>query len=410
MNKISLVARHEFISTLKRRSALFAIFGLPVLSLLVLGGINWLARSQGSADSSLLSEFVSDDEAPLPAGLVDDTGQIVRLSPPADTMFVLLPDLTAARAAFEAGEIRRYYHIPADYLANGTVYQYADAVSLDSSEEYILYGLLAANFIGDSAPAPLVAAPLQEYEEVDLSASKSQSEQGTLAALAIALGVGVLFYLTVMGASGYLLQSLGVEKQNRVMEILLSSVRPFELLAGKVLGLGGIGLLQIGVWSLLAILVFRPGQNPFGNIVLPTLTTGTWIITILFFVTGYLVYASLFAGLGAIAPSVKEGSQYTFILIAPTFLPMWFNSIMISAPNGPFATALSLIPITASLAMPMRLAVTAVPAWQWLLSLGISVATAVFLLRTATKFFRSQTLLTGQNPSLRLIWQTLREA
>ncbi len=224
------------------------------------------------------------------------------------------------------------------------------------------------------------------------------------------MGIAILFYLTVIGAAGYLLQSLGKEKEGRVMEILLSSLRPLELLTGKVLGLGGIGLLQMAVWSLLAFTIFQRGDSLFNNITLPTLTAGAWILTILHFIVGYLVYASLFAGLGAIVPNVKEGSQYTFLLMLPTFLPMWFNSIMISAPNGLFATTLSLVPLTAPLAMPMRLAITAVPPWQWLVSLSVSLAAAVLLLWAATKFFRSQTLLTGQSFSPKVIWRTLRSA
>lgn len=411
MNKIGLVAKHEFISTLKRRSALFAIFGLPLLSLLILSGINWLNRTQGSdGGSSLLSEFVSDNEASLPAGLVDDTGQMQQFSPPADTLFALYPDLDAARAAYDAGQISSYYHIPADYLAHGEIYQYATDISLDSFESRMLYGLLVENFVGETAPVNLVAAPLQQYEEIYLSATADQEQQNFFANLGLAIGIGILFYLTVMGAAGYLLQSLGKEKENRVMEILLSSLRPFQLLAGKVLGLGGIGLLQMAVWTVLALFIFRGGGSPLGNITLPSLSAGVWLLIVLHFAIGYLVYASLFAGLGAISPNVKESSQYTFLLMLPTLLPMWFNSILINAPNGTFALAMSLIPLTAPITMPMRLAMTAVPTWQWLASLVGGVATAVLLLWGATKFFHSKTLLAGQSLSLRVVWQTLRGA
>jgi ABC-2 type transport system permease protein len=135
-----------------------------------------------------------------------------------------------------------------------------------------------------------------------------------------------------------------------------------------------------------------------------------WALIVLHFIVGYLVYASLFAGLGAVTPNPKESSQYTFFLMLPTFLPMWFNSIMVSAPNGAFATTLSLVPLTAPLAMPMRLSLTAVPTWQWVVSLGLSLVAAGGILWLATKLFHSRTLLSGQSPSLRGIWQTLREA
>lgn len=410
MNKILLVAKHEFTSTLKRRSALFAIFGLPLLSLLILTGIDWFNQSQSDGGSSLLSDFVSSGNENLPAGLVDDTGQLTQFSPPADTLFVQYPSLDAANAAYEAGEISSYYHVPSDYLTQGEIFQYADEVSLDSYEGRILYDVLVENFVGDAVPTQLVEAPLQRYEEIDLSATEEQDQQNYFANLGLAIGVGILFYLTVMGAAGYLLQSLGKEKENRVMEILLSSVRPFHLLAGKVVGLGGIGLLQMAVWTGLALFIFRGSGSPLGNLTLPSLAVGTWVLIVLHFVMGYFVYASLFAGLGAISPNVKESSQYTFFLMLPTLLPMWFNSILINAPNGGFATALSLIPLTSPITMPMRLVMTAVPVWQWLVSLVGGVVTAVLLLWGATKFFHSRTLLAGQSPSLRLVWQILREA
>lgn len=410
MNKIGLVAKHEFVSTLKRRSALFAIFGLPILSLLLMSGINWLNRTQGGDGSSLLSEIVSGREDNMPAGLVDDTGQLQNFSPPADNMFVLFSSLEAAKVAYDTNEISRYYYIPADYLEQGEIFQYAENIVVGSNEEQFLYGLLVENFVKESIPVQLVIYPLQDYEEIDLSAAEGQAQQNYLANLVLALGVAVIFYLTVMGAAGYLLQSLGKEKENRIMEILLSSIRPFQLLAGKVLGLGGIGLLQMAVWSSLVFFVFRGREGPLNNLTLPSFSMGIWLLIIVHFVFGYLVYASLFAGLGAIAPSVKESSQYTFLLMLPTFLPMWFNSIMLSAPNGTFATALSLIPLTAPIAMPIRLVATTVPVWQWMVSSGGSLVTAVLLLWSATKFFHSRTLLAGQSPSLRVIWQSLRGA
>ncbi|VAW38667.1 hypothetical protein MNBD_CHLOROFLEXI01-890, partial [hydrothermal vent metagenome] len=405
-NKTILVAKQEFLSTLKRRSAQFAIFGLPILSLLILMGINQFARSQGSDDSSALSSFISDSADDLPAGLVDETDQIIQFSPPTDSLFIQYATLDAAQTAYEAEEISGYYQIPADYLATGEISYFADKLPLGSPNEHFLFTLLAENYLDDSVPTTLVINPLQQYEEVDLSATEAQAGQGVGAAFGLFMGIAILFYLTVMGAAGYLLQSLGKEKENRVMEILLSSVRPIQLLVGKVLGLGGIGLLQMAVWTALAFVVFQQGDSLFANVTLPTLSAGVWGLTIAHFIFGYLVYASLFAGLGAIVPNVKEGSQYTFLLMLPTFLPMWFSSIMITAPNGSFAIWLSMIPLTAPIAMPIRLTLTAVPPWQWMLSLSLSAITAVFLLWTATKFFRSQTLLTGQRFSPKVIWKT----
>jgi ABC-2 type transport system permease protein len=400
---------------LKRRSALFVLLGLPVLTMLLLTGINWLARSQAGGDGGgnrggAFTEFVfGGNEESLPQGLVDETGRIDLYPPPADRLFVALPTVLQAQAAYEAGEIAGYYVIPTDYLVRGDIFYYADQLSFESPERTLLYEMLAIAFVGEEAPIERIVNPLPVVQEVNLSAGQEQEGSEGISII-LGIAVALLFYLTAMGASGYLLQSLGVEKQNRVMEILLSSLRPLELLLGKVLGLGAIGLLQMAIWSTVALFVFQRGESTFSNIPLPTLAPSVWALIVLHFIVGYLVYASLFAGLGAVTPNPKESSQYTFFLMLPTFLPMWFNSIMVSAPNGAFATTLSLVPLTAPLAMPMRLSLTAVPTWQWVVSLGLSLVAAGGILWLATKLFHSRTLLSGQSPSLRGIWQTLREA
>jgi ABC-2 type transport system permease protein len=220
--------------------------------------------------------------------------------------------------------------------------------------------------------------------------------------------MAVLFYMTVIGSAGYLLQSLGKEKQNRVLEILLSSTRPLELLVGKMIGLGAIGLVQLIIWSLIVTLLLGRENSFLGNIQLPELELSMWFSAVSFFLVGYLVYGSLFAGLGAVSPGVKESSQYTFFLMLPTFIPLWLNSILLTAPNQTPMIILSLFPLTSPIAMPMRMAATAVPFWQVALGLALGVVTAVGMLYIATRFFRSQTLLSGQAVNLRRILQAAR--
>lgn len=411
-NKISLVARHEFLSTLKRRSALFVIFGLPILSMLVLTGINALSGSQGDEEggANAFTNFVMGEEESRPLGLVDETGQIATFTPPTDTMFLPFASVAEAEAAFDDETIRGYYRIPADYLESGEIYFYALDLGIETPDDFFLFQVLTANFIEDPTLAAQVLLPMKNYQEINLAAGVETEATDVAGGLAMGMGIAILFYLTAMGASGYLLQSLGKEKQNRVMEILLSSARPFELLVGKIIGLGGIGIIQIVVWSAIALTVFRGESSFLTNISLPTLAPGTWVVIVLHFIVGYLVYSSLFAGLGAITPGTKESSQYTFFIMLPTFLPMWFNSVLISAPNGTMAMTLSFIPLTAPITVPMRLAITAVPVWQWVLSLSLSLATAVLLIWLATKLFHSRTLLSGKTLGLKTAWQILREA
>jgi len=119
------------------------------------------------------------------------------------------------------------------------------------------------------------------------------------------------------------------------------------------------------------------------------------------------VYAALFAGLGAIAPNLKEASQVQFFVMLPILLPTWAMSIFTSAPNSPIAVAFSLIPLTSPLAMPIRLPLTAVPLWQSLLGLTVALLTGVGTILLTARLFRGRTLLSGQSLSLRTAWQAI---
>lgn len=407
--KALTVAIYEFTSTLKRRSAIFVMFGLPLLSLALVSGLNWLAdRERSESGTSALSEFAlgGEEEESLPIGVVDQTGRL-QTYPPDLTNLTPMESEAAAQAAYEAGDIEGYLVVPAGYLENGEVSLYADSRSFTSPIESQLEYLLAANFIDDAQLARLVISPA-EIEDIDVAVQ--QGDQASLAdSYILGIGIAMLFYFTAISAAGYLLQSLGKEKQNRVMEILLSSLRPIELLVGKMLGLGAIGFLQLLIWGVIYFIVFGRSENSmFQNLPLPTLKVGVWFIVMAHFIAGYLVYAGMFAGLGAIAPNPKESGQITFLFMIPILIPMWLNSIILSDPNGTLSTALSLFPLTSPISMPMRLAGAAVPTWQWLLSLATALLVAFGTIILAARIFRSQVLLSGQSLTLKLAWQLIR--
>lgn len=412
-SKIWLVAQYEFVTTLQRRSVLFAMFGLPLLSVLILAGLNWLNREAGGDAGTnplaALSQLAVGERDARPTGLVDETGQIQTFPTEMEAVFLRLPTLVAAEEAFRAGTIQGYYLIPSDYLESGQIAYFADRLSVQNDWiEDSLYRLLVVNAITNPMVAERVIVPAQPIE-TDLSSNTAVQEADTiLQANILGFTLAILFYLTAMGTAGFLLQSMGKEKENRVIEILLSSIRPRELLTGKMLGLGAVGLLEMVVWLLIGQMV--TGSQPlFANLSLPALSADKWILIFLYFSAGFLVYASLYAGLGAISPNPKESGTFTFFIMLPTFVPMWLMNILIQAPNGGGAVGMSLFPLTAPLAMPIRLTLTDVPAWQLLFGLAITLLTSLATIALAAHLFRSRTLLSGQPLSLKSFWQTLRE-
>jgi ABC-2 type transport system permease protein len=416
LQKVFLVLKFEFLSTMKRRSVLFMMFGLPLLSVVLLTGLNILADSSGGEGNSdgaanILSEIVTGPaETPLPDAIVDESGLVGEIPADLAPYLVMLPDRSVARAAYDAEEVGGYFVVPANYVESGDVDYFADELPFAHPQEQMLSALLTNSLIDDPVLAERVLRPANA-ETVDLSRPEGEQTSGEdqyLSSLFLGIAMAMLFYLTVIGSAGYLLQSLGKEKQNRVLEILLSSTRPIELLVGKMIGLGAVGLVQLAIWSVIVTLLLGTENSFLGNIQLPEMEPATWFSAVGFFLVGYLVYGSLFAGLGAITPGAKESSQYTFFLMLPTFVPVWLNTILLTAPNQTPAVVMSLFPLTSPIAMPMRLAATAVPFWQIALALALGVITALGFLYFATRFFRSQTLLSGGGVNLRRIVQAAR--
>jgi ABC-2 type transport system permease protein len=202
-------------------------------------------------------------------------------------------------------------------------------------------------------------------------------------------------------SASLLMNGITKEKENRVMEILMSAVKPRALLTGKILGLGLIGLLQLVVWMGSALLMLNLGGSVLKipqNLQLPPELLFWGII---FFILGYLIYATIMAGIGALVPNMKEASQATFIIVIPLIIPMLSISVIIETPNAALPVILSLIPFTAPNTIMTRLAVGPVPVWQLLISISLMILTIWLLIRAVAGMFRAQLLVTGQKFSLK---------
>jgi ABC-2 type transport system permease protein len=189
-------------------------------------------------------------------------------------------------------------------------------------------------------------------------------------------------------------------------------MRPTQLLAGKILALGLLGLLQIIVWLMALILLGRlaagSGITVLMALVNLNLTPMQVFLFLLYFVGGYLFFAAAYGMVGAISASMQEGPQFAVFFTLPAAIPLYFISLFTTAPDSPLPVILSLIPITAPLSMVMRISITTVPAWQIAVSLILLIALDLVMIWLAGRMFRVQTLLAGQAPKLRDIPQLLR--
>ncbi len=210
--------------------------------------------------------------------------------------------------------------------------------------------------------------------------------------------------------SGYLMQSIVEEKASRMIEIMLSSVRPIELLAGKILAFGTLGLVQIIIWGLSLVLLIRrlPSMIP-QMIGLTPPSAGQVVLLLVYFLLGYLLLATCYASIGAISTNMREGPQLAAVIAIPVGIPLYFLSVITTAPGGALAVGLSLFPFTAPTAMISRISVAEVPPLQIALSVLLLVVAIAGAMWLAGRLFRVNMLLSGQMPKLRDLPKLIRE-
>jgi ABC-2 type transport system permease protein len=214
------------------------------------------------------------------------------------------------------------------------------------------------------------------------------------------------------------------EKQSRVLEIIVSSVRPFELLMGKVLGIGAMGLLQMGAWAgILLLLTMSAGgiislflnpadfNLPVGagqeellaaaDFALPSFQPSLFIWFLLFFFGGYLLYASLFAAVGSTVEHQQDAQALMLPLTALIIIPILFITVIVESPNTTLSVVLSLIPFFSPILMIVRIAVTAVPFWQVLASFLLLCGTFVGAVWVSSRIYRVGILMYGKRPTIK---------
>ncbi|MDW8227954.1 MAG: ABC transporter permease [Anaerolineales bacterium] len=409
MKKILTILKNEVVTLLSRPSFWLTTLGLPVVAALVFGVIGGLNRNQTA--SLTFSLVLLGPQETRPEGYVDESGLIREIpeSVPPGT-FLAYPDEASARRALEAGEIAAYYIVPADYIQRGEIrYIRPDFNPLagDSAQSDLFTWVLKVNLAGgDWRLVNLAQGPL-EVEEISLAPAAAPNEDNP-ATMWVPYTVTLLYYILIIGSATLLLNSISKEKENRIMEVLLTSASSRQLLTGKIIALGLVGLLQTILWGGTTYVLLNLSGRTFNlpsEIRLPPDFLAWGVI---FFLLGYAVYASLMAGLGALAPNLREASQVTFVILLPLIVPLFFsNNVFASDPHGALATGLSLFPLSAPVAMMARLSMGGVAWWQPPLSALLLAATAVLIVHAVAGMFRAQVMLSGQPIKIKTYVQAL---
>lgn len=395
---VLLVAQRDYLRTVRRRGYIAGTLLLPAAIALMFG----------------VSAFFSTTGAMQPLGqvLVVDESEVTLSADPALTPHVVLIDRAEADARLAGGSATDYYLVPSGWPAAPDIRRIVlegganqplssiEAFRLEQAAQAEVELLLRLSILRDAGlPDSALVQLLTPTRFTSVSTSgEPVTDANVLAGFALPYVFTLIFVLSIFITSGYLLQSVTEEKENRVVEIILSSIPALPLMAGKVVGLGAAGLTQVAIW-LGTALVAIPLLNQQFSLDL-TLSPIQLVLAIVFFCLGYLGYGAIFAAVGAIAPGAREGQQYSSFFGFFAVVPLIATPVFVSDPNSWIVWALALFPLTAPAASLELLSLPQIP---WL-TLGASlIAQLVFVVVAvvlAGRIFRATLLLYGVRPSL----------
>lgn len=249
---------------------------------------------------------------------------------------------------------------------------------------------------------------------VELNTKKLTAEGGAQddGGMSFILAFVMLFfmYMTVLFYGLFMLRGVIEEKQSRIVEIVVSSVKPTEMMMGKLIGIGLVGLTQIGIWVTSLALFSTIGVSVFASrgVTMPHIPLSMLVYFVVFFVLGYFLFATLYAIIGATVGSEEEAQQAQFPVTILIVIPMMIFTTVMANPNGSLAVTLSMIPFFAPTLMMLRIAVINPPFWQVLLSMAIMVVTILGAVWLAAKIYRVGILMYGKRPSIAELGRWLR--
>jgi ABC-2 type transport system permease protein len=403
VNKTLLIFRHEFLYTIKRTGFIILALALPVLALLGIGVYQ------------LVSGIAKPPVAEVTTiGYVDEAGGFDEFTSQGNITLVRFETPEAATGALIKGDVKEYFVIPSDFVAAGVVSRYTLQKELIPPDTITtaIKNFLSSNLLAgkvSTSVAARVEAPLNLVTITLTETGAVAPEQGGFGNFVIPAIFAVLLALSIIFSSTYVLQGLGEEKENRLMEILLSSISTRQLITGKVLGIGAAGLVQVVVWVVSMPFLLNLASSSIGGFLSTIrIPAGFLALAIVYFILGYLLFAVLSAGVAAISGTVREGQGLAAIFTMPSVAPFWFISLLMLAPNNPIWVVFSIFPFSAPVLVMLRLGMTGVPVWQVAVSIAVLVLSIIGGLLLAAKLLRTYLLMYGKRPGLGEIIRSLR--
>jgi ABC-2 type transport system permease protein len=413
--KVWVVARHEYLVNVRRAGFIIMTAIVPVLGIAILAFGTLFAGEARQLGNFIAEQF---DIASQTTGVVDRSGYFSPLLPEyrAEERFILFDSEAQAEAALVAEEVSSVLVIGEDYLETGQVVVVTTGSGFGAaavSDSFTMRAFFVDHLLSDQVDPALrnrAANPMDVEPRVLSSGGEAQGEGplGFVFTFVVPYFLSIFLVTTIFISSGYLLQSVAEEKESRVVEIVVSSVRPVELMTGKVAGLGALGLTQVLVWMLSAV-GLGGGAAAFlaiaGAAVIPMRVL---VLGVVYYLLGFSLYAILMAGVGALGATMQESQQLAGVFSFFAAVPYMLSGFLFTNPNMLVARVLSFFPLTAPTMMMLRLPLAEVPWIDVVGSIVVLLLSVPVALWAGAKLFRVGLLIYGKRPTLKEIWLILR--
>ena len=399
-----IVFSEEFRRNIRRRSWLIITGLVPAVLLILLIAV------------PVIRSFADDDEVdePDPIGYVDLSGELAQADLPNLTRF---DTREVGIDAIVAGDIDDLFIVQADFLESGDAEWLSQRSGLSggNSSRRRFAAFLTVSLIADRLDPRLLERVISGADYVRIhvgdDGSVSPDEDDGLNQFLVPAIFTMLLMMSILIGSGSLLESVSEEKENRMVDVLLTSVSPLSLMAGKILAMGTTSLVQMIVWIASITIIGPQIVDQFPNASELEIEPLTLAYFSLFFIAGYFLFSVILAGIGSATTSAKEAGPITAIVTLPAIVPVSLSfSVILNEPDGGLARVLSFIPMTAPWTMILRIGSAGVSNVEVLASLAVTVLAGVAMLFVSARIFRAGLLLYGQRMTLAAVWRAVRQA
>ena len=422
MRNIWLILRREYLERVRTKSFIVSTLLLPAVMIALMVRPSKLAMLKASGTRRLAvvcanADFARAVQSQLEAKKRD--GDQLDSSPRYQVEIVSTPN-EAARATLKGristGTLDAYLWLSDDALASRKISYVAretsDFIETETLHRALRSALLRREFLvrGISSDEADKLMRGVDLNAVTIKGGQEKRAGGPLQFIS-AIVLVMMLYMTLILYGVAVMRSVLEEKTSRVMEVVLSSATAQELMAGKILGVGAVGLTQIAAWVILGLGATTPGllaaRSQLAEINLSPAALPAFAV---FFVLGFLLYSALYAALGAMVNSEQEAQQWQFLVIMPIIIPIMMMTYVLRQPNAPLSMWMSLVPFFAPILMYIRVVVQTPPMWQIGVCIALLLLTLWGVVALCSRIYRVGILMYGKKPTLPEIVKWVRYA